>query len=169
MALPAFALLCGIIAFRWGLPGRVPLVYAVASVVCFLAYAFDKSAARAGRWRTSENTLLLLGLVGGWPGGLIAQHLLRHKTAKPAFRAAFWATVVVNVLGLLAMTTPMLAGWWPRPFESGWTGRTEPENSSPNRPNWADRPNERSNGLRRKVNCRVAGYSGPKSIQVAGI
>ena len=115
MVLLAFALLCGIIAFRWGLPGRVPLVYAVASVVCFLAYAFDKSAAMAGRWRTSENTLLLLGLVGGWPGGLIAQHLLRHKTAKPAFRAAFWATAVVNVLGLLAMTTPMLAGWWPRP------------------------------------------------------
>jgi len=93
----------------------LPLVYAVASVACFLAYAVDKSAAVAGRWRTSERTLLLLGLVGGWPGGLIAQHLLRHKTAKPAFRAAFWATVVVNVLGLLAMTTPMLAGWWPRP------------------------------------------------------
>ena len=112
MVLPTFALLCGIIAFRWGLPGRVPLVYAVASVVCFLAYAFDKSAAMAGRWRTSENTLLLLRLVGGWPGGLIAQHLLRHKTAKPSFLTAFWATVVVNVVGLLVFTTPIARMLW---------------------------------------------------------
>jgi uncharacterized membrane protein YsdA (DUF1294 family) len=90
----------------------LPLVYAVASVVCFLAYALDKSAARAGRWRTSENTLLLLGLVGGWPGGLIAQRLLRHKTAKPPFLAAFWATVVVNVTGLLVFTTPIARMLW---------------------------------------------------------
>lgn len=108
--LPAFAVLCGIIAFRWGLPGWVPLAYGVGSVVCFLAYAFDKSAAVAGRWRTPEKTLLMLGLLGGWPGGLLAQHLLRHKTAKPSFRAAFWVTVVVNVAGLLAVTTPVAQG-----------------------------------------------------------
>jgi uncharacterized membrane protein YsdA (DUF1294 family)/cold shock CspA family protein len=116
--LPAFAVLCAVVAFRWGLPVPVLVAYGVASVVCFLAYAFDKSAATAGRWRTSERMLLLLGLVGGWPGGLLAQHLLRHKTAKPAFRAAFWATVALNVAGLLVMTTPLLSGWsggWLRP------------------------------------------------------
>lgn len=109
----AFAVLCGVIAFRWGLPGWVLLAYGVGSVVCFLAYAFDKSAAVAGRWRTPENTLLMLGLLGGWPGGLLAQHLLRHKTAKPSFLAAFWVTVVVNVAGLVAVTTPVVA-WWGR-------------------------------------------------------
>ena len=108
--LPAFAVLCGIIAFRWGLPGWVLLAYRIGSVGCFLAYAFDKSAAVAGRRRTPEKTLLMLGLLGGWPGGLLAQHLLRHKTAKPSFRAAFWATVVVNVAGLLAVTTPVAQG-----------------------------------------------------------
>ena len=87
---------------------RYPLAYGLGSVVCFLAYAFDKSAATAGRWRTPERTLLLLGLAGGWPGGLVAQHLLRHKTAKPSFRAAFWATVALNVAGLLVWTTPIL-------------------------------------------------------------
>lgn len=107
LVLPAFAMLCGVIAWRWGLPGWVWLAYGLGSVVCFLAYAFDKSAATAGRWRTPERTLLLLGLAGGWPGGLVAQHLLRHKTAKPAFRAAFWATVALNVAGLLAVTTPI--------------------------------------------------------------
>ncbi len=61
-------------------------------------YALDKSAARDDRRRTRESTLLLLGILGGWPGALAAQALLRHKSAKPSFRVAFWGTVVVNLL-----------------------------------------------------------------------
>ena len=71
--------------------------YAGLSIICLLAYAFDKSAAVAGRWRSSEQSLILLGLVGGWPGGLFAQHLLRHKSSKASFQVAFWISVVVNV------------------------------------------------------------------------
>jgi uncharacterized membrane protein YsdA (DUF1294 family) len=82
-------------------------LYAVASAVCFIAYALDKSAARQGRRRTPERTLLLLGLAGGWPGGLAAQQLLRHKSAKTSFLAKFWLTVIVNLSVLLALQ----AGW----------------------------------------------------------
>ncbi len=49
-------------------------------------------------WRIPESTLLLAGLLGGWPGALLAQHLLRHKSSKPSFLAEFWATVALNVL-----------------------------------------------------------------------
>lgn len=77
-------------------------LYAAASVVCFAAYAFDKAAARAGRRRTPERTLLLLGLAGGWPGGVLAQRLLRHKTRKQAFQTWFWACAAFNL---------MIAGW----------------------------------------------------------
>ena len=80
------------------------VIYLVASLVCFMAYTFDKSAARAGRWRISENTLLLLGLLGGWPGAIVAQQLLRHKTAKKPFQRAFWATVVLNVAVFVALS-----------------------------------------------------------------
>ncbi|XAH22252.1 DUF1294 domain-containing protein [Xylophilus sp. GW821-FHT01B05] len=75
----------------------------------FVAYAFDKSAAVAGKWRTPERTLLLLGLVGGWPGGLLAQQLLRHKSSKASFRAAFWGTVVINVAGFVLLHSPAAA------------------------------------------------------------
>jgi uncharacterized membrane protein YsdA (DUF1294 family) len=87
------------------------LVYLVMSVACFASYARDKAAAgqrpRRGQpapRRTPERRLLLLGLACGWPGGLLAQRLLRHKTAKPAFQALFWTSVAANLAlaGLLA-------------------------------------------------------------------
>jgi uncharacterized membrane protein YsdA (DUF1294 family) len=86
------------------LTGKLPVIvfwgYLVASIVCFTTYAIDKSAARAGRWRTSEQTLHLLALLGGWPGALIAQNLLRHKSKKTGFLLVFSATVVINCCAL---------------------------------------------------------------------
>lgn len=80
--------------------GRLPVVvlglYLVASLLAFFAYAFDKSAALRNQWRTQESTLHLFALLGGWPGALAAQRLLRHKSAKASFQATFWATVVLN-------------------------------------------------------------------------
>jgi uncharacterized membrane protein YsdA (DUF1294 family) len=82
-------------------------LYAVTSVACFIAYALDKSAARQGRRRTPERTLLLLGLACGWPGGLAAQRMLRHKSSKTSFLIKFWLTVFLNLALLIALQ----AGW----------------------------------------------------------
>lgn len=78
------------------LPGVVLALYLIASLVAFFAYAFDKSAAARNQWRTQESTLHLFALLGGWPGALAAQRLLRHKSAKASFQATFWVTVVLN-------------------------------------------------------------------------
>lgn len=110
-ALPAFLLLYLAVAVIWRVPGWVTALYAGASVVCALVYAIDKSAAVAGRWRVSESTLHTLSLVGGWPGALVAQQMLRHKSNKAAFRSVFWATVVANVAGFVAIHSPLAAGW----------------------------------------------------------
>lgn len=80
--------------------------YAAMSVITFLVYAVDKSAARRGDLRTPERTLHLLALTGGWPGALLAQQFLRHKSAKVEFRATFWATVVLNVAGFVWFFSP---------------------------------------------------------------
>ncbi|TFC90897.1 MULTISPECIES: DUF1294 domain-containing protein [Cryobacterium] len=84
--------------------------YLVLSVACFVVYAVDKSAAVAARWRVPENTLLLLGLAGGWPGAIVAQQVLRHKTKKASFRSAFWGTVALNVAAFVVVFSPLLPG-----------------------------------------------------------
>jgi uncharacterized membrane protein YsdA (DUF1294 family)/cold shock CspA family protein len=110
-SLPAFLLVYLAVAVIWRVPGWVAALYAGASVVCALVYAIDKSAAVAGRWRVSESTLHTLSLMGGWPGALVAQEVLRHKSNKASFRSAFWGTVVANVAGFVTIHSPLAAGW----------------------------------------------------------
>ena len=95
------------LSFLWKLPSWVAGIYVGASVVTFIAYAVDKSAAVRGNWRTPESTLHMLSLSGGWPGALLAQQLLRHKSAKREFQLVFWGTVMLNVVGLVSLASPM--------------------------------------------------------------
>ncbi len=104
--LPAFLLLYVAVAILWKPPAIFAAFYAIASLATFIAYWGDKAAAARGGWRTAENTLHLLSLAGGWPGALLAQQYLRHKSAKASFRAAFWLTVVLNVAAFVFLASP---------------------------------------------------------------
>lgn len=84
-------------AHLWGLAWQVGAFYLAASVLSYAMYAWDKAAARAGRRRVSERSLLLAGLACGWPGAVLAQQSLRHKSSKPSFLLRFWCTVLINV------------------------------------------------------------------------
>lgn len=79
------------------LPIEVLVFYTGASVLAFVAYAQDKSAAKSNRWRTKESMLHLFGIIGGWPGAFFAQNRLRHKSKKAEFKFVFWLTVLINV------------------------------------------------------------------------
>ena len=81
-----------------------------ANLLAFWLFAADKRAAVAGSRRTSEDTLLLVSLLGGSPGAYAAQELLRHKTRKQPFRTKFWMVVVfqaVVALGWIALGLPL--------------------------------------------------------------
>ena len=84
----------------------VACVYIVTSIATFHEYQRDKGAAQLGARRTSEWTLIMLGLVGGWPGALVARHRFRHKTKKIAFRVGYWLSVALNVAGLAWLIAP---------------------------------------------------------------
>lgn len=94
----AFATVFFVAHLRWQVPWTIAGIYLGLSILTFVLYAADKRAAQTHRWRTPENTLLLVGLVGGWPGAAAAQQVLRHKTKKLSFRTKFWSTVIVNVI-----------------------------------------------------------------------
>ena len=105
--IPAFLAVYLVTAALWKLPLWVAGLYLVVSVATFIAYAGDKSAASSGSWRTPESTLHALALAGGWPGALLAQQFLRHKSTKQEFRQVFWATVLLNVLGFVVLASPL--------------------------------------------------------------
>jgi uncharacterized membrane protein YsdA (DUF1294 family) len=96
-----FILLYATATFAWHLTPLAGAAYLAMSLACFIVYALDKSAARKGERRTPESTLLILGLFGGWPGAVLAQQWLRHKTVKQPFRQLFWFTIVANVAAFL--------------------------------------------------------------------
>ncbi len=91
-----FLIIVGVSVLTAKIPLTIFAIYMVASLLTFIMYFLDKSAARKGAWRTKESTLHLLSLVGGWPGALVAQQKLRHKTQKLSFRYVFWLTVFLN-------------------------------------------------------------------------
>ena len=89
----------------WGawsqrLPVWLPLGAVLLNGATYLAYAGDKRAAQSGAWRTPEQTLHLLALLGGWPAAWWAQQWLRHKSSKQEFRVVYWATVLLHCAGL---------------------------------------------------------------------
>lgn len=87
----------------WAL--AVPLLL---SGFTYLIYDIDKKAAQQGKQRTPEKNLHLLSLLGGWPGALIAQQKLRHKSAKVEFLQVFWATVALNWVLVILLSMPRI-------------------------------------------------------------
>ena len=54
-------------------------------------------------WKSYILTFCLVGvafLIPGWPGALIAQRVMRHKTRKASYRVGIWMAVAVNCASL---------------------------------------------------------------------
>lgn len=82
----------------------------VINVVTFIAFAWDKHVAASGNdysRRAPEARLLGLGLVGGSLGGLLAMHIVRHKTQKWHF---VWGLPFFLVLNLVMVLYAHAAG-----------------------------------------------------------
>ncbi len=96
--------------------GKVPLwfasVYVLMGGFALVTYSWDKRAAKLGIWRISENTLLAIDLFGGIVGGLLAQHMFRHKRHKSSYQAATLCVVLLHA----ALLGALGAGLVPFPF-----------------------------------------------------
>jgi uncharacterized membrane protein YsdA (DUF1294 family)/cold shock CspA family protein len=91
----------GLISWLLNISWYVVIGYAIISLLTFASYAWDKHKSKQAQWRTPESTLQILSLIGGWPGGLLAQNWLRHKTRKSRFLWLFWCMVLLNIVALV--------------------------------------------------------------------
>jgi uncharacterized membrane protein YsdA (DUF1294 family)/cold shock CspA family protein len=73
-------------------------VYLLMSLLTFFVYAVDKTKAHKNEWRTTEQTIHLFELLGGWPGALITQRVIRHKNKKTSFQVIFWMIVTIHIV-----------------------------------------------------------------------
>lgn len=69
----------------------------VLSLVSFVAMYYDKHQSRNSGYRVSESMLLMINVLGGWPGGLLGMTVLRHKRRKTTFIFMFVASVFINI------------------------------------------------------------------------
>ncbi|WP_194192363.1 DUF1294 domain-containing protein [Clostridium chrysemydis] len=56
------------------------LYLVIINIVGFLSMYIDKRKAKKHKFRISENTLMLIALIGGSVGSLIGMNIFRHKT-----------------------------------------------------------------------------------------
>ena len=89
------------------LTGSIPLalvgLYLVMGLTSAGFYYWDKRSAAAGTWRVSEHTLHGLDLAFGIIGGLLAQQVFRHKTAKHRFAVVTYVIAAVHILLLAGL------------------------------------------------------------------
>lgn len=93
-----FFLCVGLFVYQKKLSPVLALVYLFVSLITFFLYWHDKIKAKNDQWRTPEKTLHFFSLIGGWPGALIAQRLLHHKSRKKSFQMIFATTALVNLV-----------------------------------------------------------------------
>jgi len=87
LAIPVFVVIYAVVTAKYSVSPWFALAYIALGVVSLMVYAFDKSAAAAGRWRSSEQSLLALGrykrgelvvIVAGAPPGTVGSTNLIH-------------------------------------------------------------------------------------------
>lgn len=69
---------------------------AVINLATLLIFGIDKLKSVRGKYRISEKTLLILCLLGGALGGLIAMILFNHKTRKAKFFVIVPLLIIVH-------------------------------------------------------------------------
>ncbi|MDW5550967.1 DUF1294 domain-containing protein [Methanosarcina sp.] len=77
-----------------------PIVYALINAASYALYGIDKFKARKDKWRISEQSLLIVSLLGPI-GALLGMQQFRHKTQKPIFKLLVPAFAGIHILLVL--------------------------------------------------------------------
>ncbi len=73
----------------------------VINIVSFFMYALDKRYAIKSKSRIPEKNLLVLSVVGGALGGVLAMNIVHHKTKKIKFLVINYTSLLIYILVIL--------------------------------------------------------------------
>jgi len=74
------------------------IIILIMSLITYLSYAMDKRKSIKGKWRTKEKTLLMMSILFGAIGGLLAMYTKRHKTKHWYFVAINWISLLLHLV-----------------------------------------------------------------------
>ena len=77
------------------------------NVLTFFVYGVDKWNAKQGKWRISEDMLLMLVVIGGSIGALLGMRIWRHKTMHKKFKYGL-PLILLAQIALIALTSSSL-------------------------------------------------------------
>lgn len=75
------------------------LVYLI--IINIIAAVFtiqDKKFAKKHQWRISENTLMIISLLGGSPAMYLTMKIIRHKTRHPKFMIGIPVILITEII-----------------------------------------------------------------------
>ena len=81
---------------------KLLLIYiGVMSLLTVIITVYDKIAAKAGKWRIPEATILLTGLFGGAFAEFVTMQIIRHKTQHRKFMIVLPLEIILHVALLI--------------------------------------------------------------------
>ncbi|HHV45405.1 MAG TPA: DUF1294 domain-containing protein [Tissierellia bacterium] len=76
---------------------KIFLIYLIAiNIITFSAFLIDKIKAKNNSWRIRESTLILLSILGGSSGALLAMVMCKHKINKLIFTIAIPIAFIIH-------------------------------------------------------------------------
>lgn len=81
---------------------EILLIYLIViNLVALSITVYDKSAAKKGKWRVKENTLLLVSFLGGGVTMLATMYVIRHKTKKLKFMIGIPLIILLQLCAVI--------------------------------------------------------------------
>lgn len=90
-------------------PHNIATALVVVNLAAFAAFGLDKLRAVRGKWRISEEVLLLLAFLGGTVGAYGGRWMFRHKTTKQPFSGQLHRIAVLHLILAAAIAGYV---WW---------------------------------------------------------
>ena len=80
----------------------------IINLITFLLYGIDKLKAKKGKWRISEDTLLLLAVIGGSIGAWLVIKIWHHKTLHKKFKYGIPLIIFAQIVVAIYMFKEMV-------------------------------------------------------------